>query len=101
MEFLFVYLWLYGVVFCFVTVTVFLAMLSYALRSVNALNWKIFIELATVCDVVFASDRCEGGVHMLNILCSCEITGSACTGSNVVYIKPSCTPKLLDAMNVH
>ena len=51
-KFLFVYLWPYRLVLCFVTV--FPAKLSYKLRSVNALNWyRFFKALTTGCDVGF------------------------------------------------
>lgn len=56
---LFVYLWLYRLVLCFVTLTVFLAMPSYEVRSVNASNWYGYKALTTGRDVVFAFDRCE------------------------------------------
>ena len=54
-KFLFVYLWLYRLVLCFVTV--FLAKLSNELRSVDALNMfeliQIFKALTAGCDVGF------------------------------------------------
>ena len=51
-EFLFVYLWLYRLVLCFVTA--FAAKLSYELRSVNDLNWYRFFKAMTGgCDVGF------------------------------------------------
>ena len=54
-KFLFVYLWLYRLVLCFVTV--FPAKLSYELRSVNDLNMfeliQIFKALTAGCDVGF------------------------------------------------
>ena len=57
-SYYFVYLWLYRLVLCFVAV--FLAKLSYELRSVNGLSWYRFSrhwQQDVVC--CFTFDRCE------------------------------------------